>query len=391
MSYEFSSEIISSIAKAIGNVEVSLHEPQFDDRDKEAMQDVIRSGFVSSQGPHLDQFELSLKQITGAKYAICVTNGTAAITLGLIASGIMPGEEVLVPSLTFVATGNAILQANAIPHFVETNSNNFGIDVAKLQDYLNKNSKLEDGQCVNIRTGKVISAIVPVHIFGHIGNISELVKLAHTYNLKIIEDAAEALGSYKHGKHAGCFGQCGALSFNGNKIITTGGGGAVITNDSDLATTIRHLATTAKLPHRYEYNHDRQGFNYRMPSLNAALGCAQISKLKHYLEEKKRLKNRYVKCFKNGSCCDFVENPIGSQSNNWLNAIKLVPEAAFARDYILDALNNHGFGSRPIWKPLSELPHFSDCPSMNLPVTKDLASRIINIPSSPFLVRYNYD
>ena len=387
MSSSLSANIIEAIKATIGEHPAALHEPTFDDKDKAIMQEVIESGFVSSIGPHLDAFEDQLKKYTGAKHAIAVANGTAAITLSILASGVKATQEVLVPALTFVATGNAILHAGAIPHFIESDPKTLGVNVNSLEVYLKNITSFKDGTLYNLKSGRVIAAILPVHVFGHIGDMSELKILADKYKLTIIEDAAEALGSFQKGKHAGTFGTCGAISFNGNKIITTGGGGAVLTDNDEIASVVRHLATTAKKPHQYEYFHDRMGYNFRMPALNAALGCSQLQKLDNYLKLKKHLNNLYAKNFERVNGCEFVTNPKESQSNYWLNAIKLNPDAKPNRNDILDALNDFGYASRPIWTLLNSLPHFSEYPSMTLDTAKDLAGRIINIPSSPFLAK----
>lgn len=387
MSSELSQQIITAIRNTIGDVKASLHEPTFGQSDHEAMREVIDCGLVSSVGPHLDRFEEKLAEYTGAEYAVAVVNGTAAITLGLLACGVKPKEEVLIPALTFVATGNAVLQMGAAPHFVESDAHNFGIDARKLEIYLKANTEMRSGRCVNVQTKRIISAIIPVHIFGQIGDISKIMCIAKRFNLRVIEDAAEALGSFKNYSHAGCFGDCGAISFNGNKIITTGGGGAVITNNFELATYVRHIASTAKIPHEYEYFHDRLGFNFRMPSLNAALGCSQLEKIGSYLRTKAQLNQDYSKNFSEIMGCDFVVQATGSNTNHWLNTIKLKPEFASYRNNILDALNANGIGSRPIWTPLNQLPHFQNYPTMDLSIAEKLAASLINIPSSPFLAR----
>lgn len=385
MSSNLASDIINAIKSTIGSGPAALHEPAFNDQDKAAMQDVIESGFVSSMGPHLDDFEDQLQSYTGAKHAIAVANGTAALTLGLLASGVEQGHEVLVPAMTFVATGNAIKHAGAVPHFIESDRHSLGVDTKALRTYLESITAVKKNRLHNIISGRIISAIMPVHVFGHIGDMNELKALAEEFNLLIIEDAAEALGSYQHSRHAGTFGNCGTLSFNGNKIITTGGGGAILTNNDDIAASARHLATTAKQPHRYEYFHDRLGYNFRMPALNAALGCSQLQKLDSYLRQKQQLSNAYEKNFAAIEGCVFVRNPKGSQSNHWLNAIKLTTKAQLQRNTVLDALNDFGFGSRPIWALLNTLPHFAECPCMPLSAAAELVGRIINIPSSPFL------
>lgn len=387
MSSKISSKIIEGIKLTIGEKPAALHEPRFDASDKAAMQDVIESGFVSSVGPHLDAFEEQLQKYTGAKHAIAVCSGTAALSLALLSNGIGPKQEVLVPAMTFTATGNAIKHAGATPHFIDSDYEHLGVDTKALRKYLEQTTKIKNDRLYNVKTGRVIAAIMPVHIFGHIGNMVDLKDIAKEFKLLIIEDAAEALGSFQLGKHAGTFGECGVISFNGNKIITTGGGGAILTDDDGIAEYARHLATTAKRPHRYEYYHDCLGYNYRMPALNAALGNSQMQKLNSYLTSKQELSRLYEKNFAQMDGFEYFKNPNNSQSNNWLNAIKLKPTTKSQLNNILDDLNDFGYGARPVWALLNTLPHFAGEPSMTTDKAADLAGHLINIPSSPFLTK----
>jgi perosamine synthetase len=379
-------EIASAIRLVTGVEKAELHEPMIGQVETDAVSQCIAGGFVSSVGPAITQFENMLCDYTGAEHAVAVVNGTAALHLMLVASDIRSNSEALVPALTFVASGNAILQANAMPHFVDSSPADLGIDVVKLDSYLADITEMRDGCCWNVKTGRVISHVMPVHVFGHIGNVEGLKALAERYNIKIVEDAAEALGSWKGGRHAGLFGTCGAVSFNGNKIVTTGGGGAILTGDANLATRIRALATTAKRDHPFLYWHDSLGFNYRMPALNAAFGVAQMTRLDAMLEAKSRLRMAYQDAYSTARYTAFFAGPDDCQANHWLNTIQLDQSLSQHRDTILHCLKERGYGCRPAWSLLSELPHFRDCPSMPLDQATDLANRLINIPSSAALV-----
>jgi len=379
-------DIGDAIRSVIGPGTHGLHEPWLGMDDGKSVSDVVKSTFVSGVGPALSEFERGICSFTGATFAVALNNGTCALQLALLGRNIGPGDEVLVPALTFVATGNAVLHCGATPHFVESENNSFGIDVDALEAYLAEIVIRQDGVSINSQTGRPISAIIPVHVFGHIGEIGRLTELAEHYRIAVIEDAAEALGSRRDNVHAGLFGACGVISFNGNKIITTGGGGVVITHDEALASRIRHLASTAKKPHRYEYDHDGIGFNFRMPALNAALGCSQLKKIDLMLEKKADLTSRYKDAFEMIQGCSFYMPPPQSHSNHWLNAILLDEKYAGYRDSILEWLNDNSIGCRPLWRPLPDLPQFAGCPSMQLPVARDLIARVINIPSSAFLL-----
>ena len=365
---------------------LSLHEPEFSAQAEAKVVECVRSTFVSSVGAFVGEFEAQLADACGAAYAVAVVNGTAALELALRVAGVEPNTEVLMPSLTFVATPNAVSHLNAVPHFVDVNEQTLGIDPEALLRHLNEIAEPKAGRLYNRQTNRVISALVPVHAFGHPAAMDALNKVAATFGIAVIEDAAEALGSQYKGQKCAALGRLGALSFNGNKIITTGGGGAVITNDSDLAAEARHLSTTAKLPHAWAFNHDRVGYNYRMPNLNAALGVAQLEELSDRIAKKRRLAAAYINHFSGHPDLRVMREPEHATSNYWLNTLILEPHAAFSRDAILQRLNDAGFMARPVWEPMHTLSIYADAPRARLPQTEALAQRIINLPSSAKLV-----
>ena len=334
----------------------------------------------------MDRFEQEIAEYTGAKHAIAVVNGTAALHISLILAGVNKDDEVLVPGLTFAATANAICYANAIPHFVDSEEETLGICPTTLDHYLSEISEIKDDVCLNIRTGRRITAIIPVHVFGHPCKIEEILEVSRKYKIEVVEDAAESLGSFSKDKHTGTFGKLGTISFNGNKIITTGGGGMIITDDEDLASQAKHLTTTAKVPHKWAYVHDKLGYNYRMPNLNAALGCAQLNRLPDFLKSKKELFEKYreqLSCIE-GIC--LFEEPLYSSSNYWLQTIILDKPDGELLNFILTALNEVGLMSRPAWTGLHTLEYFKESPKMDMLVTNSLEKRIINIPSSSFIL-----
>jgi aminotransferase in exopolysaccharide biosynthesis len=289
-------KILSAIHSVVGSGPVKLHEPTFAGNEWLYVKECLDSTYVSSVGKFVDRFEADLTAYTGAKHAVAVVNGTAALHVALLLAGVKANDEVLVSALTFVATANAISYCGATPHFVDSEDTTLGIATAKLREYLGAHTQQVNSQCVNISTGRVIRAIVPMHTFGHPGDIDGLLAVARDFNIVLVEDAAESLGSTYQGQHTGTFGLVGTLSFNGNKTITTGGGGAILTNDSDIARRAKHITTTAKVPHAWEFIHDEIGFNYRLPNLNAALGCAQLEQLPDKLIAKRMLFNRYQPC-----------------------------------------------------------------------------------------------
>jgi len=383
--YDLPNQIISALKNTFGSDPLALHEPSFEGNELLYLKECIDSTFVSSSGKFIDKFELELANYTGAKYAIAVVNGTAALQISLLLAGVKAGEEVLIPALTFVATANAVLYCNAIPHFLAIEEDTLGIDPDALRIYLKKISVLRSNKCVNKLTGRRIGAIVLMHTFGHPSKIEDLSSIAKDFNLTLIEDSAESIGSRYNGQHTGTFGLCGALSFNGNKTITTGGGGAILTNDLEVAKRAKHLITTAKIPHRWEFRHDMIGYNYRMPNLNAALGCAQLEQLDKKLEAKRNLYIKYNKIFNNFKGVKLFTEPKNCKSNYWLQTLLLEDEFVTERDDILENLNSMGIMVRPAWNLLNELEPFTMFPHMELSKTKSIQAKIINLPSSPSL------
>ena len=380
-----SSQIVDGIRSVVGPAPAVLHEPQFAGNEWEYLKECLDSTFVSSVGAFVDRFEAELADYTGATRAIAVVNGTAALQIALQLAGVVPDDEVLVPTLTFVATANAVRYCNAAPHFVDSEERTLGVDPLALRDYLRATTEMRSGMCVNRSTGRVIRAVVPMHTFGHPVDIEGILALAHDFGLAVVEDAAESLGSTMDGRHTGTFGLLGTLSFNGNKTITTGGGGAILTNDVELGTRAKHLTTVANVPHRWAFVHDMVGYNYRMPNLNAALGCAQLEQLPAMLDSKRNLFLQYRAAFADLTAARLVSEPAGCRSNFWLQAIVLDESVAAERDQILAATNDEGLMTRPVWTPMHKLAHFLDCPKMELPVAESLERRVINIPSSAYL------
>ena len=375
-------DIIKSIKNVVGKQEHHLHEPLFLGNEIKYLKKTITTNLVSSVGPFVKKFENQITKFTRSKYAISVINGTEALHLSLVACGVKNNDEVLVPTITFVGTANAIVYSGAIPHFVDSETETLGIDPLKLEKYLEKITIKKGKFYFNKKTKRKIRAIIPVHVFGNICQIDRILKIAKKYNLLVIEDAAEALGSFSKNKHAGTFGIVGCFSFNGNKILTTGGGGAIITNNKLLAKKIKHLSTTAKINHRWEYIHDAVGYNFRMPNLNAALGSAQIENLNKFLRSKKKLFQRYCKEFLKVNEVRLIKNPEFSKSNNWLNTIFIKNSSIKKRNKVLSLAQKNQIFLRPVWKPLDQLKHFRSMPKMNLENAKRIYISCINLPSS---------
>ena len=365
---------------------LSLHEPEFSERAEAMVVECIRSTFVSSVGAFVSEFEARLAEYCGVAHAVAMVNGTSALEVALRVAGVGPNTEVLLPSLTFVATPNAISHLNAVPHFVDIDEQTLGIDPEALRQHLNQVGESKAGRLFNRETGRPISAIVPVHVFGHPVAMDELVEVADAFGIAVVEDAAEALGSQYRGKQCAAMGLLGAMSFNGNKIITTGGGGAVLTNDADLADMVRHLSTTAKRAHPWAFEHDRVGYNFRMPNINAALGVSQLEELPDRVALKRQLATAYIDRFAGHPDLRIMREPEHSVSNYWLNTLLLEPHAASARDVILQSLNDAGFMARPVWEPMHTLRMYAEAPRALLPNTESIAERIINLPSSAKLV-----
>lgn len=377
-------QFVESVKAMYGKEFVPLHEPTFNEKELEYVTDCVKTGWVSSVGAYVTRFEEDLAKYVGVKRAVAVVNGTAALHIALKVAGVEADDEVLMPSLTFIATANAVTYCNAIPHFIDVHEDTLGVDPFKLDTYLTDIAEIRNGELYNKESNRRIKALVPMHTFGHAVHVDELLALAEKYHLVIVEDAAESLGTYYKGKHTGSFGKVNAMSFNGNKIITTGGGGAILTDDEELADFAKHLTTTAKVAHKWEYVHDEIGYNYRMPNLNAALGCAQLEKIDKFLSNKKQLITKYEKLVADLEGVHLFQQPLHSNSNYWLQT--LVLDDSLNRDDVLAFLNEHGVMSRPIWQPMHELEMFKACPMMDLAVTEMLKKRIVNIPSTPIEV-----
>jgi len=384
--------VLAAVRSVLGPAEklIALHEPEFAGREWEYVKDCIDTGWVSSAGAYVDRFERDLAAYTGANHAVAVVNGTAALHLALLLVGVKPNDEVIVPTLTFVATANAVSHLGAVPHFADVSMPALGLDPEKLDRYLVNILADRDGRKINRATGRRVAAIVVMHAFGHPAEIEKLADICKRHGLPLVEDAAESLGSTWKGRHCGTFGIVSALSFNGNKVVTTGGGGAVLTNDAAIAKRAKHLSTTAKKPHAWLYDHDEVGFNYRMPNLNAALGCAQLERLDGFIEEKRKLAAMYEAAFHGINGVRFLKEPTGSRSNYWLTAIMLGAACDVSlRDDILKKLNAANYMARPAWTLMHKLKPYSTAPRMlDLAVSEAIERALINLPSSPRLASW---
>ena len=376
--------VLAAVRQVLGEPAqtLALHEPEFAGREWDYVKDCIDTGWVSSVGAYVDRFERDLAAYTGVAHAIATSNGTSALHICLILAGVQPGDEVLLPTLTFIATANAVTYAGAVPHFVDSEAVSLGVDAARLEAHLAAQAELVGGVCINRVSRAPIRALVVMHVFGHPADLNALDAVARRWHLVLIEDAAESLGSTYRGRHTGHVGQVSALSFNGNKVVTTGGGGAVLTNDPVLGKRAKHLTTTARVPHRWSFLHDEVGYNYRLPNLNAALGCAQLERLPGMVERKRRLAARYEAAFAVVPGLRFLREPAGTASNYWLNAIVLERADLGVRDELLARLNDAGYMSRPVWTLMHRLPMYADCPHAALNVAEQMEARIINLPSS---------
>jgi perosamine synthetase len=361
---------------------VALHEPVFIGNEKKYVNDCIDTGWVSSAGEYVNKFEKMLCDFTGAKYAITTVNGTAALHTCLLVAGIEPDHEVLCPALTFVATANAISYCNAVPHFVDIAPDTLGVCPVLLRKHLQEIAVIKNGNCVNKNSGRTIKALVVMHCFGHPAELDELKEVCNDFNLVLIEDAAEAIGSYYKGQHVGNHGLLSCLSFNGNKTITTGGGGAILTNNENLAKRAHHLTTTGKVPHPFKYIHDCIAYNYRMPNINAALGCAQLERLPEILEQKRNLAENFNKLFADIPELTFFKEPPDCKSNYWLNALIIATESALQRDQLISELVKKQIMARPIWQLLNSLPMYKNCLHAKLSFSDKIFARILNLPSA---------
>ncbi len=381
-----------------GKETIPLHEPYFGGNEKKYVLDCIETNYVSSVGKYVDKFEEMIRDFTGAKYAIATVNGTAALHIALKLAGVQPGDLVITQPLTFVATCNAITYCGAEPVFVDIDSDTLGMSPDSLESWLSTNTVIEDNVCylkevhklhelqynnnkfVEIRGQRRISACVPMHTFGHPCKIDRIVDICNRYHIPVVEDAAESIGSYYKRKHTGTFGNLGILSFNGNKTITTGGGGMILTDDDELGPLAKHITTTAKKPHPWKFEHNMIGYNYRLPNINAALGCAQMEILPDILKNKRQTAKRYQDFFNKLKNIEFISEPSDSISNYWLNAILLYDEEE--RDQFLDYAYSQKVMCRPAWTLMNKLPMFSKCISSTLFESNMVEKQLINIPSS---------
>ncbi len=382
MSKKESDKLIKLI-KSLKLTPKSLHEPTFKGNEVKYLKDCIKTGYVSSIGQYVKKFEEKIINLTKSKYAVAVINGTYGLEISLRSLEIK-NKEVLLPSLTFVATANAIYHSGGIPNFVDVDESNLGICPKKLEKYIKKIAIKKNGKLFNKKTKNQIKALVAVHVFGFASKIDELKKICKKYNLILLEDAAEAIGSYYQKKHLGTFGKIGVISFNGNKTITCGNGGVVLTSDKSTANYVRHLTTTAKEKHKYEYLHDEIGFNLRLSNINAAIGCAQLEKLNKLIVNKRKNFVKYSKYFREFNDFKILREPKNSKSNYWLISLKLLKNLK-EKNYILNKLNKYKIYCRPVWKPLHTLKMYKNFPRDNLNITTKLYNSIINLPSSPSL------
>lgn len=362
---------------------IPLHEPRFMGNEKKYLLDCIDSTFVSSVGQYVDRFEKEFAAYVGSRYAVATVNGTAALHIALLLAGVSAHDEVITQPLTFIATCNAISYQHAHPVFVDVDKTTMGMSPEALSDFLTTSAVQKNGQCINKMTGRVIKACVPMHTFGHPCRVDELKAICDKWNIVLIEDAAESLGSFYQGKHTGRFGQLGAFSFNGNKVITAGGGGAIVTDDEALAKQAKHLTTTAKVPHAYKFVHDQVGYNYRMPNINAALLVAQLEQLENFLSNKRQLAQKYNTFFDNKEHFSFFKEPQNAHSNYWLNAVLLADQKS--QETFLELANKQGVMTRPIWQLMNALPMFANCQTGDLSNAQYFEQHAVNIPSSVIL------
>ena len=373
-------ETISFIRDLYGKKEdfIPLHAPTFAGKEKKYLNECIDTTFVSSVGKFVDLFEQKIAEYTAAKQAVVCVNGTNALHIALKLSGVEKGDEVITQPLTFIATTNAIVYAGAVPVFVDVDKDTMGLSPKSLEQFLQANAELRANECFHKQTNRRIKACMPMHTFGHACRIEEIMDICERYHIEVVEDAAEAMGSYYKGKHLGSFAKIGAISFNGNKTITTGGGGVILTNDETIGKHAKHLTTQAKLPHAWEFVHDEIGYNYRMPNINAALGVAQLEQLDHFLANKRTTAEAYKNYFQKQGIAFFAERA-EERCNYWLNAIILKNKEE--RDAFLTESNAKAVMTRPIWQLMNRLPMFKDSPKTDLSNAEWLEARVVNIPS----------
>lgn len=375
------SQVTDFVHQLFGTEEmVPLHAPLFIGNEKKYLNECIDTTFVSSVGKFVDRFEEEMATYTGAKKAVVCVSGTNALHMAMMLVGVVRDDEVLTQALTFIATCNAISYIGAHPVFIDVDLDTLGLSPKAVKVWLEKNAELKNGVCYNKKTGRRVKACIPMHTFGHPVKIDELVQICNEWHLELVEDAAESIGSLYKGQHTGTFGKVGAISFNGNKTITTGGGGMLLFQDEELGKLAKHLTTQAKVPHRWAFVHDHIGYNYRMPNINAALGCAQLENLDRYVENKRETAQIYADFFKNIPDITFFTEPENCRSNYWLNVVMLKDKAA--QQEFLEYTNNHGVMTRPVWELMNRLEMFKQSETDGLKNTEWLADRIVNIPSS---------
>lgn len=375
------SQVTDFVHQLFGTEEtVPLHAPLFIGNEKKYLNECIDTTFVSSVGKFVDRFEEEMAAYTGAKKAVVCVSGTNALHMAMMLVGVERDDEVLTQALTFIATCNAVSYIGAHPVFIDVDMETLGLSPKAVKAWLEKNAELKNGGCYNKKTGRRVKACIPMHTFGHPVKIDELVQICDEWHLELVEDAAESIGSFYKGQHTGTFGKVGAISFNGNKTITTGGGGMLLFQDEELGKLAKHLTTQAKVPHRWAFVHDHIGYNYRMPNINAALGCAQLENLDRYVENKRETAQIYADFFKNIPNITFFTEPDNCRSNYWLNVVLLKNKAA--QQEFLEYTNDHGVMTRPVWELMNRLEMFKQCETDGLKNTEWLADRIVNIPSS---------
>lgn len=375
------SKTIGFIKEVFGNQDfIPLAVPVFAGNEKKYLEECIDTTFVSSVGNFVDRFEKDMAEYASCEKAVVCVSGTNALHMSMMLVGVKRDDEVLTQALTFIATCNAISYIGAHPIFIDVDKSTMGLSPDALKEWLVKNAEVKNGQCYNKKTGRRVKACVPMHTFGHPVRIEEIVNLCKEYHIELVEDAAESIGSLYKGKHTGTSGKVGAISFNGNKTITTGGGGIMLFNDEELAAQAKHLTTQAKIPHRWEFRHDQVGYNYRMPNINAALGCAQLENLDKFIASKRQLALEYAEYFKNVDDIQFFTEAEGSFSNYWLQTVILKDKAA--QQEFLQQTNDNGVMTRPIWELMNRLPMFEHCENDGLKNTIWFADRVVNIPSS---------
>lgn len=374
-------KVVDFIHELYGTTDfVPLSVPKFMGNEKKYLEECIDTTFVSSVGKFVDRFEEETARYTGAKKAVVCVSGTNALHMSLMLCGVERDDEVLTQALTFIATCNALSYIGAHPVFLDVDRSTMGLSPDAMKEWLVKNSEMRNGVCYNKHTGRRVKACVPMHTFGHPVRIEELATLCEEYHIELVEDAAESIGSKYKGRHTGTFGKVGAISFNGNKTITTGGGGMMLFQDEELGKLAKHITTQAKVPHRWEFVHDHIGYNYRMPNINAALGCAQLEHLDAFVASKREVAKEYAAFFKNVNGVDFFEEPEDCYSNYWLNVVILKDKAAQLE--FLEYTNDHGVMTRPVWELMNRLEMFKDCENDGLKNTVWFAERVVNIPSS---------